>query len=103
MSLTKQKSKPTFNSEYDKGIYNFPICHDKGRFHTTQKPVALIEELIKKHSKEGDLVLDCFSGSGTTAAASFNLNRSFVGCEINENYYNMSIERLESLGCTIEK
>jgi len=39
-------SKPTFNSEYDNGIYSYPICHDKGRFHPTQKPLALITELI---------------------------------------------------------
>lgn len=59
--------RPTFHSEYDNGIYKYPICHDKGRFHPTQKPLALIEELIKKHSEEGDVVVDCFSGSGTTA------------------------------------
>ena len=44
--------KPTFNSEYDNGIYNYPICHDKGRFHPTQKPVALVEDLILKHYKK---------------------------------------------------
>lgn len=48
--------KPVFNSEYDNGIYLYPICHDKGRFHPTQKPVALLEDLIKKHSYEDDLV-----------------------------------------------
>lgn len=39
--------KPVFNSEYDNGVYLYPICHDKGRFHPTQKPVALLEDLIK--------------------------------------------------------
>ena len=43
-----KKGKPTFHSEYDNGVYRYPICHDKGRFHPTQKPVALIEELISK-------------------------------------------------------
>ncbi len=52
--------KPTFHSEYDNGVYSYPICHDKGRFHPTQKPIALLEELIEKHSNEGDLVLDCW-------------------------------------------
>ena len=51
--------KPTFHSQYDKGIYEYPICHDKGRFHPTQKPLALIEDLINKHSNPEDVVLDC--------------------------------------------
>lgn len=82
-----KKRTPTFNSEYDNGIYKYPICHDKGRFHPTQKPLALIEELLIKHSNEGDTVLDCFSGSGTTAVASFNQNRHFVGCELSKCYF----------------
>lgn len=52
--------KPTFNSKYDNGVYKYPICHDKGRFHPTQKPLELIKALILKHSNEGDVVLDCF-------------------------------------------
>lgn len=91
-------SKPVFHSEYDNGIYSCPICHDKGRFHPTQKPLALIEELIKKHSNEGDLVCDCFSGSGTTAVASYNTNRNFIGCEISKEYYDKSILRLSEIG-----
>ena len=101
--------KPTFNSEYDNGIYDmefqdefageiykFPICHDKGRFHPTQKPLALIEQLILKHSTEGDLVIDCFMGSGTTGAACKNLNRDFIGIELNEEYFKKAKERIES-------
>lgn len=86
--------KPTFHSEYDNGIYSYPICHDKDRFHPTQKPLALIKELIEKHSNEGDTVVDCFSGSGTTAVASVCLGRHFYGCELNNEYYNKSVERL---------
>lgn len=93
-----KKSKPTFHSEYDNGIYNYPICHDKGRFHPTQKPVALLEELIIKHSNEEDVVLDCFSGSGSTAVASFNTNRNFIGCELSKEYYDKSMARLVELG-----
>lgn len=91
-----KSGKPTFNSSYDNGIYRYPICHGKDRFHETQKPVLLFEELIKKHSKENDTVLDCFSGSGTTAIASYNTGRNFVGCEINKNYYEKSINRINS-------
>lgn len=88
-------SKPTFNSSYDNGLYQYPICQDKGRFHPTQKPLNFMEELIKKHSNENDTVLDCFAGSCTVGLASLKLNRNFIGCEIDSNYYNQSIERLK--------
>ena len=89
--------RPTFYSEYDNGIYKYPICHDKGRFHPTQKPLALIEELIKKHSEEGDVVVDCFSGSGTTAVAASKTDRNFIGCELSKEYYDKSIKRLNEI------
>lgn len=89
--------KPTFHSEYDNGIYTYPICHDKGRFHPTQKPVALLEELIEKHSNEGDLVLDCFAGSASTVVAAYNLKRNFIGCELSKEYFDKSLERLKSI------
>lgn len=47
-----KEGKATFHSEYDNGIYRYPICHDRERFHPTQKPLALIEELVIKHSKD---------------------------------------------------
>jgi DNA modification methylase len=89
-----KKGKPTFNSEYDNGVYEYPICRDKGRFHPTQKPLDLISDLILKHSNPNDLVCDCFSGSGTTAVACSNLNRRFIGCEIDKTFYELSIKRL---------
>ena len=64
-----KKSKPTFNSSYDNGIYSYPLQGGKNRFHPTQKSLKLFEELIKKHSNENDVVLDTFLGSGTTAIA----------------------------------
>lgn len=91
-------SKPTFHSEYDNGIYSYPICRDKGRFHPTQKPLALFEDLILKHSNEGDLVCDCFAGSGTTAVAAYKTNRNFVGCELSKEYYDKSIKRFLDFG-----
>ena len=92
-----KKSKPTFNSSYDNGLYQYPICHDKGRFHPTQKPLELIKELIVKHSNERDIVLDCFSGSGTTGVAAIQTNRQFIGCEINPEYYEQSKKRIEAI------
>lgn len=89
--------KPVFHSEYDNGIYKHPIYHDKNRFHPTQKPIKLIEELIEKHSNKGDVVLDCFSGSGTTAIACINTYRNFVGCEISKEYFEKSVERISAI------
>ena len=95
--LGVKKGSPTFNGSYDNAIYEFPIQGGKDRFHPTQKSLPLFEELVQKHSNEGDLVLDCFSGSGTTAVAAINLNRGFIGCEANEEYYNKSMARLEKI------
>lgn len=94
--------KPTFNSEYDNAVYSYPICHDRGRFHPTQKPLALIEEMMEKHSNEGDLVVDCFCGSGTCALAAANKNRRFAGCELSPEYYEKSIERLAGAGLEVQ-
>lgn len=87
-------SKPTFHSEYDKGIYYYPINHEKGRFHPTQKPLGLIQELVRKHSNEGDTVLDFSMGSGTTAVACIKENRHYMGFEIDHEYWAKSQERI---------
>jgi site-specific DNA-methyltransferase (adenine-specific) len=79
--------KPTFNSKYDNAIYHFPLQGGKNRFHPTQKSILLFEELIKKHSNEGDTVMDTFIGGGTTAIACKNTGRSFKGCEVSKEYY----------------
>jgi site-specific DNA-methyltransferase (adenine-specific) len=83
---------PTFNSKYDKGIYEFPLQGGKNRFHPTQKSLLLFEELVKKHSNENDLVLDTFLGSGTTAIACKNTKRNFKGCEISKEYFDKITE-----------
>ena len=84
--------KPTFNSKHDNGIYMFPLQGGKNRFHPTQKSLALFEELIKKHSNEGDTVLDTFLGGGTTAIACKNKKRGFKGCEISKEYVDKTNE-----------
>ena len=88
--------KPTFNSAYDKGVYEYPICHTKDRFHPTQKPVELLEELIQKHSNPNDTILDCFAGSASTAIAAYKQNRNFIGCEISKEYYNKAMNRIQT-------
>ena len=64
------------------------------RFHPTQKPLKLFEMILQDYSNENDLILDCFSGSGTTAVACHNLNRRFICIEKDEDYYKASVERL---------
>ncbi len=87
--------KPTFNSEYDNGVYKFPICHGKERHnHPTQKPLALIENLISKHSNPGDLVLDTFAGTFTTALACKNLSRNWICIERELEYFEIGEKRL---------
>ena len=63
--------------------------------HPTQKPVALLEYLIKTYSNEGDLVLDNCMGSGSTCVACINTNRNFIGIEMDENYFNIACDRIE--------
>ena len=64
------------------------------RLHPTQKPILLMEELIKTHSNKWDIVLDCFSGSWTTWLAAQNLNRNYILIEKEEKYYNIIKQRL---------
>ena len=67
------------------------------RTHETQKPLSVIEFLIKLTTKKNQVVLDPFMGSGTTAVASLKLNRQFIGFEINKDYYERSIKRLRGV------
>ena len=62
--------------------------------HPTQKPIKLLEYLIKTYTNEGNLVLDNTMGSGTTGVACVNTNRNFIGIEKDENYFNIAVERI---------
>lgn len=62
--------------------------------HPTQKPVSLIEYLIKTYSNEGDVILDNCMGSGTTGVACKNLNRNFIGIELDKNYFEIAKSRI---------
>ena len=85
------------NYESAKTIFNLPInIIDKNLFgHPTIKPLSIFSTLIENSSKENDLVLDCFSGSGTTAVACHNLKRRFICIEKDPDYWRLSCERLE--------
>jgi len=66
------------------------------KVHPTQKPVEVIEKLIIDSTKEGDLVLDCFMGSGTTAIACINTGRNYIGFELQEKYCDVATERIKN-------
>jgi site-specific DNA-methyltransferase (adenine-specific) len=94
--------KATFNSKYDKGIYEYPIYNGKDRFHPTQKSLPLFEELITKHSNEGDIVVDPYAGSGTTALAAKNTNRLYLCCEPSDEYFQKGYDRVRKYNSSIE-
>ena len=72
--------------------------NNTNRLHPTQKPVPLFEYLIKTYTNDGETVLDNCMGSGTTGVACKNLNRKFIGIELDENYFNIAKERIENGG-----
>lgn len=70
------------------------VPNRKGKLHPTQKPVALLEYLIKTYTNEGETVLDSAMGSGTTGVACKNLNRKFIGIEMDEKYFEIAKQRI---------
>lgn len=82
-----------YDEKYPKTIIEFSNANNKNKIHPTQKPIALFEYLIKTYTNEGELVLDNCSGSGTTAIACINTNRSYICMEKDETYFNKSVER----------
>ena len=90
--------KPTFHSVYDNGTYRYPICHGKERYeHPTQKPLQLIVDIVNKHSNPGDLVLDNFAGTGTTAHACILTDRKYIVMERDEKYFEIIKSRIDGL------
>lgn len=84
------------DDKYPTSILKFPKEHRKGCFyHPTQKPVALLEYLIRTYSNPGDLILDNAIGSGTTAVAAINTGRHFIGYEIVPEYCDIAKQRID--------
>ena len=78
---------------YPKSILTFPQQRIKGG-HPTQKPVALLEYLIKTYTNEGDIVLDNCMGSGSTGVACVHTNRQFIGMELDTRYFEIASKRI---------
>ena len=79
---------------YPKRIQYFNNNYTHSQFHPTQKPVALLEYLIKTYTNEGETVLDNCMGSGSTGVACVNLNRSFIGIEMDDKYFEIASKRI---------
>ena len=91
-NLKSQHRDNTDGSRYPKTVLKFK--QEKG-YHPTQKPVPLMEYLIKTYSNEGDLVLDNTMGSGTTGVAAIQCNRKFIGIESDSTYYDIAMKRIQ--------
>lgn len=92
----KDLGERIFEDKHPTSILTFTNAKTKGRLHPTQKPVELIEYLIKTYTNEGDTVLDFTMGSGTTAIACMNTNRKFIGFELDEEYWKVANGRIEN-------
>ena len=84
-------------TRYPKSILNFSRDFSaQQQVHPTQKPIPLIEYLIKTYTNEGEIVLDNTMGSGSTGVACINTNRNFIGIELDKNYYDISCKRIKN-------
>ena len=79
---------------YPRSVLKFSTDKQKSTLHPTQKPVALMEYLIKTYTNENETVLDFTAGSGTTGVACKNTNRNFIGIELDEKYFNIAKDRI---------
>lgn len=79
---------------FPRTVQKFNTAEGDGKFHPTQKPISLMEFIVKTYTNEGDLVLDNTFGSGTTAVACRNTNRRFVGMEKEKKYFDIAVQRL---------
>ena len=87
--------KRIYTEKNPQSILVFNKGSDGKYIHPTQKPVALMEYLIRTYTNEGETVLDFTMGSGTTGVACVNLGRSFIGIEMDENYFNIASDRIK--------
>ena len=91
------KATNKINDEYyPTSILEFSNADKTGKLHPTQKPVPLLEYLIKTYTLENETVLDFTMGSGSTGVACVNTNRDFIGIELDDNYFSIAKDRIEA-------
>jgi len=93
----KEMPKKTYNMYHPTSIKTFSNANQKTKLHPTQKPVALLEYLIKTYTNANDKVLDFTMGSGSTGVACKNTNRNFIGIELDKEYFAIAKQRIESI------
>ena len=81
--------------KYPKTVLTISNANQRGKVHPTQKPVTLMEYLIKTYTNEGEVVLDFTMGSGSTGVAAVNTGRKFIGIELDEGYFKIAQDRIE--------
>lgn len=97
LQFNKQKKRYDPDWVQPSDVLEFNVVPNRnGKLHPTQKPVELVEYLIKTYSNEVDIVLDNCMGSGTTAIAAINTNRNFIGFELDKNYFDIANERIRT-------
>lgn len=92
----KQENK-IYTEKYPTNLLTFSNANQRGKLHPTQKPVALLEYLIKTYSNENETVLDFTFGSCSTGVAALNTNRRFIGIEMEEKYFDIGASRMEGV------
>ena len=91
-----QKIDKIYTEKNPTSIIQFKVVPPKERLHPTQKPIALLEYLIKTYTNENEIVLDNCMGSGSTAIACLNTNRNFIGIEKDDNYFEIAEKRINN-------
>ncbi|NDO43208.1 site-specific DNA-methyltransferase [Thomasclavelia cocleata] len=95
MIILVNKGRKFFNGKRLTDVWYFDRVSGKKQLHQNQKPIELLEQCIRKHSDENDIVFDGFAGSGSTGEAALRTGRKFLGIEIDKNYFNIANKRLE--------
>lgn len=93
---------PPTNKKYPVSILRVEREHPS-KFHPTQKPIKLMEWIVKTYSNEGDVVLDFCMGAGSTGVACMNTGRSFIGIELNPGFFNVAEKRINASQCKQEE
>lgn len=90
------KGRSVFKEHRYPDVWKFNRVSGKNQLHQDEKPTDLLGRIIKNSTNESDVVLDTFMGSGSTGVAAKNLNRNFIGIELDEKYFNIAKERIEN-------
>lgn len=95
LAIVCHKGKCKIRGKREGSVWECNKVNSNKMIHPTQKPLGIVERLIEKFSDEGDTILDCFMGSGTTGVACVNTNRNFIGIELDKKYFDVAQQRIK--------